>query len=92
MTGEARGYTVDDLRAAVKSGDADPQLAEAVIAAMERGGFKTVGEMNGYNTGIIAEWAAKQPGGVQVGGADVKPIDVPAAVVDELLSGEDADE
>ena len=66
-------WTADDLRAAVERGDVIPYLAEYHIAAMESDGVTTLGELWGRSTGIIAEWAAAQPGGVEVGGRPVKP-------------------
>jgi hypothetical protein len=88
-------WTVDDLRAHADTGDIGQETADYLIAHLQRTGCRTLAEFQGYATGIIAEWAAAQPGGVEIGGRIVKPAQVVGALTDELntmLDGNDGDD
>ena len=57
MTNEME-YTADDLRAAVERGEIKPIVAEYLLGAMERAGVSTLGQLDGYNTGVMADWGS----------------------------------
>jgi hypothetical protein len=84
MDTDIETWTIEDLQDHAASGDISPPIADWAITQLLESGSRTIGELIAVTTGRLAEWAASQAGGVEIGGRIVKPFQVFDALAEQV--------